>query len=82
MSAYIEVPLDHLAERLDTLIEAARDGARVVIMRDGKPHAQIRPVNPMMNAKAHLALESLTTFPAIQHDSYESWWAAVKPVHE
>lgn len=82
MSPYFEVPLEQMPQRVDSLIEAAHQGARIVVVRDGKPYAQIRPVNPMMSENAHWALESIRTFPAVQHDSYESWWAAVKPVHE
>lgn len=82
MTPYVEVPLERLKDTLDALLVAARDGSRVVIMHEGEPYAQIKAVNPMMSEKAHQALESLATFPGIEHPTYESWWAAVKPVHE
>ena len=82
MSPYFEVPLEQLPQRVDSLIEAAHQGARIVVLRDGQPYAQIRPVNPMMSENAHWAVESIKTYPSIQHDSYERGGAAVKPVHE
>ncbi|MGS1008579.1 hypothetical protein [Achromobacter anxifer] len=82
MAPYIEVPLERLADELNGLLLAARNGSRIVIMHEGEPYAQIKSVNSLMTEKAHQALEDLATFPAIQHPTYESWWAAVKPVHE
>lgn len=79
---YIAVPQEHLPDRLDELIQAARDGARVVITRDGQAHAQIFPVNPLLTEDAHNAIEELKNFPKVPYIDEATWWYIVKGVHE
>jgi antitoxin (DNA-binding transcriptional repressor) of toxin-antitoxin stability system len=79
---YISVPQERLADRLDELIQAARDGARVVITRDGQAHAQICPVNPLLTEDAHNAIEELKNFPKVPYVDEATWWYIVKGVHE
>ena len=76
MSDYIEVPQETVADRLEALIQAAHDGARVVIMRDGKARAYIRPANPEMTPDAYDALLALKHFPrdhGVSDEQLRAW---------
>lgn len=66
MRDYIEVPQEEVGDRLDELIVAARLGHRVVIKKDGKAMAYIRPANPNMTEDAYDALVALKHQPRIQ----------------
>ncbi|WP_183017280.1 hypothetical protein [Achromobacter sp. UMC46] len=48
MSDYIEGLQEAVAIRLDALIAVAQNGARIVIVQNGKARAYIRPANPDM----------------------------------
>ncbi|MNL19773.1 hypothetical protein D3C87_1409920 [compost metagenome] len=71
MPDYIEVPQEAVADRLDELILAARLGHRVVIKKDGKAVAFIRPANPNMTEDAYDALIALKRLPRIHGVSDE-----------
>lgn len=79
---YVAIPQEELASCLDDMIQAARDGARVVITRNGRAHAQICQVNPLLTEEAHNAIEELKNFPRIPYVDEATWWYIVKGVHE
>lgn len=76
MSAYIEVSQDAVAERLEALILAAQNGARVVITKDGVARAYIRPANPDMTEDMYDAIETLQAFPlnrGVSDEQVRAW---------
>ncbi|NMK48405.1 hypothetical protein [Achromobacter sp. Bel] len=76
MSAYIEVSQDAVAERLEALILAAQNGARVVITKDGVARAYIRPANPDMTEDMYDAIEALQAFPlnrGVSDEQVRAW---------
>lgn len=76
MSDYIEVPQESVADRLEALIQAAHNGARVVIMRNGKARAYIRPANPDMTEDMYDALLALESFPrthGVSDEQVRAW---------
>ncbi|WMD19495.1 hypothetical protein RAS12_23175 [Achromobacter seleniivolatilans] len=76
MSDYIEVPQEAVADRLEKLILAAQNGARIVIKKDGKARAYIRPANPAMTADAYDALLALKHFPrgpGVSDEQMRAW---------
>lgn len=79
---YVSVPLEQVAERLDDMIQAARDGARVVIAHDGLAHAQICQANPLLTEEAHQAIEGLKNGPKIPYTDEATWWYMVKGICE
>ncbi|PND31236.1 hypothetical protein C1I89_25675 [Achromobacter pulmonis] len=78
---YVAIPQEELASCLDDMIQAARDGARVVITRNGQAHAQICQVNPLLTEEAHNAIEELKRFPKIEMDE-ATWWHIIKGAPE
>ncbi len=79
---YLSVPLELVSERLDDMIQAARDGARVVITHDGLAHAQICQANPLLTEEAHQAIEGLKIGPKIPYTDDATWWYLVKGICE
>ncbi|CAB3711837.1 MULTISPECIES: hypothetical protein [Achromobacter] len=76
MSDYIEVPQEAVAKQLDTLIAAAQSGARIVIVKDGKARAYIRPANPDMTEDMYDAILALRGFAldrGISDEQVRAW---------
>ncbi len=78
---YLSVPLEQVASRLDEMIQAARNGACVVITHAGQAHARICEVNPLLTEEAHQAIEDLKNFPKIPYTDKATWWYIVKGIH-
>ncbi|WP_315136024.1 hypothetical protein [Achromobacter marplatensis] len=76
MSEYIEVPQEAVAQQLEALIEAAHNGARIVIVRNGKARAYIRPANPDMTEDMYDAILALRGFAldrGISDEQVRAW---------